>query len=223
MKKVFTSVLAAALLLMGTQANAQLVTGAGYLRSTDTVKSTSSSGKSSSEAMNGFYVGGSYNIPIVSVLGIAPGFYANMLFQSKDSNGGSILLNYNSASRYTEVDLNIPVNLTLKFGLGRNAAIFAYAGPVFQYAVMARTTVNGSVSVLGQIVSNNDSYNHLDPDKGTTNPFNIYLGGGAGFQVGDLQIMVGYDYGMLNSVNTKNYSGYEGHRTNLKAGINFAF
>ena len=223
MKKVFATVLAAALLLMGTQANAQLVPGAGYLRATDTVKSTSNSSTTSTEAMNGFYVGASYNIPIVSVLGIAPGFYADMLFQHKDSNGGASWLNYNSASRYTEIDLNIPINLTLRFGLGRNAAIFAYGGPVFQYAVMAKSTFNDSVSILGQQVSSNGSYNHLDPEKGDTNPFNIYLGGGAGFQMGDVQIMVGYDYSMLNSLNTKNISGYDGRRGNLKVGINFGF
>ncbi|MBP3202933.1 MAG: hypothetical protein J6M31_04920 [Bacteroidales bacterium] len=222
MKKVFATVLPAVLLLLGTQANAQLIPGAGYLRSTDTVKNTSSSDAPSTEAMNGFYIGASYNIPIVGVLGIAPGFYADMLFQSKDADGGSKFLNYSAASRYTEVDLNIPVNLTLKFNVGGNAAIFAYGGPVFQYAVMARTTTSGTIRLLGQNATRNDAFNHLDAENGTLNPFNIYMGGGAGFQLGDLQLVVGYDYGLLNSVNTKNYSGYEGHRGNLKVGLNIA-
>lgn len=223
MKKLFATVLAATLLLLGTQGHAQLVTGAGYLRATDTVKSNSSSGNVSTEAMNGFYLGASYNIPIVGILGVAPGFYVDMLFQHKDSNGGSSILNYSSASRYTEVDLNIPINLNIKFNVGGNAGIFFYGGPVFQYAVMARSTFNDAVSILGQNISGGSSYNHLDPEKGDTNPFNIYLGGGAGFQLGDLQIMAGYDYSMLNCLNTKNYSGFDGRRGNLKVGINFAF
>lgn len=223
MKKIFASVLAASLMLLGTQAHAQLVTGAGYLRSTDTVKASNSNSSSSAEALNGFYLGASYNIPVVGILGVAPGFYVDMLFQHKDSNGGASYLNYTGSSRYTEVDLNIPVNLTLKFNLGSNAAIFAFGGPVFQYAVMARSTFNNSANILGVHISDGGSYNHLDPNNGDTNPFNIYLGGGAGFQIGDLQVMVGYDYSMLNCMNTKNYSGYDGRRGNLKAGINFAF
>lgn len=222
MKKLIASLFAASLMLLGTQAYAQLVVGAGYLHSTDRVKNTTSN-STSKEALNGFYLGASYNIPIVGVLGIAPGFYADFLFQHKDSNAGSSYLSITGASRYTEVDLNIPVNLTVKFDIGSNASIFAFAGPVFQYAVMARTTVNGSVSFLGAHISESGSFNHLDPNKGDTNPFNIYLGGGAGVQVGDIQFMVGYDYSMINCVNTKNLSDYDGRRGNLKVGINFEF
>ena len=223
MKKLFTCVLAAPLMLLGTQAHAQLVAGAGYLRSTDKVKASNSNSSSSAEALNGFYLGASYNIPIVGVLGFAPGFYLDMLFQHKDSNAGASYLSYTGSSRYTEVDLNVPVNLTLNFKVGSNASIFAFAGPVFQVAVMARSTFNSAASILGVHISEGSSYNHLDSEKGDTNPFNIYLGGGAGVQVGDVQFMAGYDYSMLNCVNTKNFAGYDGRRGNLKVGINFAF
>lgn len=220
MKKIM--MIAAALLLLGTQAHAQLVPGVGYLNATDRTKA-SNSNTTTANSLNGFYVGASYNIHLVSVLGFAPGFYADFLFQSKDSNGGASYLNYTGSSRYTEIDLNIPLNFTFKFDITSNLGVFAYAGPVFQYAVMARSTFNDVVSILGVQVNNNGSFNHLDSEKGDTNPFNLYLGGGAGIQVGDLQFMVGYDYGVLNSLNTKVVSGYEGHRSNLKVGVNFAF
>lgn len=209
-------------MLLGTEAFAQIVPGAGYLRSMDTVKATNGN-STSSDAKNGFYLGASYNIPIAGVLGVAPGFYVDMLFQHKDSNGGSSYLSYTGASRYTEVDLNIPVNLTLNFEVGRNAAIFAFAGPVFQVAVMARSTFNASASILGVRISDGTAYNHLNSSNGDTNPFNIYLGGGAGVQVGDIQFLVGYDYSMLNRMNTKNFADYDSRRGNLKVGINFAF
>lgn len=222
MKKFFVSFFAASLMLLGTQAFAQIVPGAGYLRSMDNVKATNGN-STSADAKNGFYLGASYNIPIAGVLGVAPGFYVDMLFQHKDTNGGSSYLNYTGGSRYTEVDLNIPVNLTLKFGVGSNASIVAFAGPVFQYTVMARSTFNAAVSILGINISDGTAYNHLDAKNGDTNPFNIYLGGGAGVQVGDLQFIVGYDYSMLNRMNTKNFDGYDSRRGNLKVGINFAF
>ena len=222
MKKFFVSFFAAFLMLLGTEAFAQLVPGAGYLRSMDRVKATNGN-SASSDAKNGFYLGASYNIPIAGVLGVAPGFYVDMLFQHKDSNGGSSYLSYTGSSRYTEVDLNIPVNLTLNFEVGRNASIFAFAGPVFQLAVMARSTFSASASILGLHISDGSAYNHLDATNGDTNPFNIYLGGGAGVQVGDIQFLVGYDYSMLNRMNTKNFADYDSRRGNLKVGINFAF
>lgn len=214
MKKIIASVLAASLMLLGTQVNAQVVPGAGYLRTTETV-----SNSSNATAYNGFYVGASFNIPIVGVLGIAPGFYANMLFANENNAGGSSILNATSSFHHTEIALNVPVNLTLKFKVGDSAAIFAYGGADFQYSVYSRSTYSVTASVVGFNLSDNGAYDHLDAKQGNQNPFNIFVGGGAGFQIGDLQLVVGYDYGLMDcdrSDNTKTT------RSQLKVGLNFS-
>ena len=62
--------------------------------------------------------------------------------------------------------------------------------------------------------------NHYDAENGDMNRFNIYLGGGLGFQVGDLLFTVGYDHNLLNIDKT---DGVTTNRNQIKAGINFAF
>lgn len=58
MKKVFSFILAASMMLIGTAAIAQPSLGIGYLNSTDKVKSGSTTKTTN---LSGFYVGGSYN------------------------------------------------------------------------------------------------------------------------------------------------------------------
>ena len=224
MKKIIASIFVGALLLAGTQATAQVVVGAGYLHSIENTKNKSD-GKAVGDPvhLNGFYVGASYNIRFSKYFGVAPGFYVDFLFQSKDNNSGGtfggIMLSGNASYRYTEIDLNVPVNLTFTAPISSNAEFFAFAGPTFQYGVMARSTFSGSVQIGGFNYGGSEPYNHYG-DKGDTNPFNIYLGGGIGFQVGDIQFLAGYDYGVMNMDKSGNYST---NRSNIKAGINFAF
>lgn len=59
MKKIFVTVLSAALLLVGTQANAQLSVGAGYLNSAEST--AYNGGDPDKDNLNGFYVGVNYN------------------------------------------------------------------------------------------------------------------------------------------------------------------
>ena len=73
MKKIYALVLAAALLLLGTQANAQFHIGVGYLNSTEITHYTNGD-KPFSEMMHGFYLGGTFNIKVAGNFGIAPGF-----------------------------------------------------------------------------------------------------------------------------------------------------
>lgn len=72
MKKVFSFILAASMMLIGTAAIAQPSLGIGYLNSTDKVKSGSTTKTTN---LSGFYVGGSYNINLAGSFGVAPGLY----------------------------------------------------------------------------------------------------------------------------------------------------
>lgn len=223
MKKILTSVLAASLMLLGTQAYAQLVVGAGYLHNIENYKTTEGKSYADPVHLNGFYVGASYNIELGSYFGVAPGFYVDMLFQSKNkADGGTIagvLLSGSVAYNYTEVALNVPVNFTFKIPVGDNADFFAFAGPTFQYGVMARSTFHSAANIGPIHFSDGEVYNHYG-DKGDSKPFNILLGGGVGVEVGDIQFLIGYDHSLLNSDKSGNIvTG----RHQIKAGINFAF
>ncbi len=224
MKKVLTSIFAAAFLLLGTQAQAQLVPGAGYLHAIENTKNIQNNKADPVENMNGFYLGASYNIPIAGILGFAPGFYVDFLFQSVNNTDGAsihgVIISGTSSSNYTEVALNMPLNLTLKYDFSSNGSIFAFVGPVFQLGVMARSTYHGAVQIGPIHYSDGETFNHYDKEKGDTKPFNIFVGGGVGVQVGDIQFMAGYDYGVLN---IDRVDGYYTGRQQIKAGINFSF
>lgn len=213
MKKVFATLLAASLMLIGIQANAQLVPGAGYLYASE------KTGNSDAVAHHGFYLGASYNVPIVAGLGVAPGLYVDMLAYGKAASNGGSLANYYVAGSYREFAVNVPINVNYKYSFG-NAAIMVFAGPTFQVGIASTTTVTGNVSILGINLSDGGKYNHYDSDKGDRNRFNMSVGGGIGFQAGDILFTVGYDRSLLNYAKSDNYTT---SRNYIKAGINFAF
>ena len=136
MKKIYALVLAAALLLLGTQANAQFHIGVGYLNSTE-ITHYNNGDKPFSEMMHGFYLGGTFNIKVAGNFGIAPGFYIDALFQEElyreqpkyyQSRFGGF--NFESGI-YRELALNVPVNLTYDFEINDNVSISSVysAGP----------------------------------------------------------------------------------------------
>jgi hypothetical protein len=215
MKKIIASVFAAAMLLMGTEAFAQLVPGAGYLLSIE--KSKSENSDLDAIKLNGFYVGASYNIPLVGGLGVAPGLYADMLFYNGAATVREIVT---FTEHYTELALNLPVNLNYQFEVSDNASIYAFAGPVFQVGLVARSTYNGRIDFGPIHINEGEAYNHYNSENGDMNRFNIYLGGGLGFQIGDILLTVGYDHNLLNVDKTE---GWKTNRNQIKVGVNFAF
>ena len=217
MKKIFASLVAASLMLLGTQAFAQVVPGAGYLYSAES--STSGNSATDAKPLHGFYFGASYNIPIVGGLGIAPGLYANMLFRYENTSAGTTNLGLVLQGSYRELAVNVPVNLNYKHEFG-NCAFMVFAGPTFQYGIISKTTVTGSLTLLGRSYSDGSSVNHYDSQDGTRNPFNIYLGGGVGFQVGDILFTVGYDHSLMDVDKLDNVKT---GRSQVKAGISLGF
>lgn len=227
MKKVYTIVLAAALMLLGTQAKAQLNIGVGYLNSTEITTTTSNNNELSRMGLNGLFLGASYNIEIVNGFGVAPGFYVDVLFAEYNR----AIYAYSDRRTKRKVDLNVPINLTYRYEVNDKFAILVYAGPVFQYGVSYKYNwypkTEGIINISGA-----ESYNMYDKDQENKiivlsegkeriyNPFNIYLGGGAGVQLGDIQIHVGYDHSLLNCART---DGYNTRRSQIKVGVNFEF
>ena len=206
-------VVAAILLLLGLQANAQVIPGAGYIYSSEKTK-----GVDGYTPYHGFFIGASYNIHLVAGLGVAPGLYASYLRHKENAAGGSSRMGYNLNGYYREFALNLPVNLNYSIELGNDKAVFAYAGPVFQLGITNTTTVNGSATIAGITVSDGESINNYE--KGYANRFNIYLGAGIGFQIGDVLFHVGYDRSMLDIDTDKNSVTY---RNQLKVGFGLEF
>ena len=208
MKKIFSIVLAASLMLLGTQSFAQMSVNAGYLNSTLKTGNTS-------DNANGAYAGVSFNIPLAGGLGIAPGVYYSMI-GSKSGDAASIFgVNISGSSTFMEHAINVPVYLNYGYELARDTKIFVFGGPTVQYGLASTVKLDGSVGSA----SGSRTYNNYDNED--FNRMNVYLGGGMGFKVSALQITVGYDYGMMNQYKGDNAT--KCHRSNLKLGVGFAF
>ncbi len=205
MKKIFTTLLAASLMLLGTQAFAQMSVNAGYLNSTLKTKNTS-------DNANGAYAGVSFNVPLAGGLAIAPGVYYSMITSKETASIGSII---SGSGTFTEHAINVPVYLNYGIDLARDTKVFLFGGPTLQYGLASNVKYDANVAGISgsNTVSNYDSENF--------NRMNVYLGGGLGFLVGAFQITVGYDYGMMNQY--KGDNAINCHRSNLKLGVGFVF
>ena len=212
MKKIFTTLLAASLMLFGTQAFAQMSVNGGYLNSTQSFNESNSKSVNS----NGGYLGISFNVPVAGGLSVAPGVYYSLI-TSKSGGSGTILgIPVSASSTFMEHAINVPVLLNYGIDLARDTKVFLYGGPTVQYGLASTTKLAGGVGEYG----GDTSYNNYEHNK-NYNRMNVYLGGGLGFQVSAIQIVVGYDYGMMNLY--KGDNAVKTHRSNLKLGVGFVF
>lgn len=203
MKKIVLVI--TALVLLGSQAFAQLVPGAGYLNTTFT------SGDSSS-SQNGFYAGATLNMDISGMkgLGFLPGAY---LLLTTSSTSGSFL-GQSDQTNVMEISLNVPAYVRYTYGLSGGAKVFAYAGPSFQLGLVAKSHSKSSGWFSGE--SNTDLY----AASYGLNRFNVLVGGGIGFGISRFIFNVGYDYGLMDIYKSDNRSG---NRSNLHIGIGYEF
>ena len=213
MKKIFTTLLAASLMLLGTQAFAQMSVNAGYLSSSQSFANSNTKSINS----NGAYAGVSFNVPVAGAFGIAPGIYYSMITNKSEASGRIPFLDIpiSGASTFMEHAINVPVYFNYGRDLARDTNVFVYAGPTLQYGLAS--TSKGEVGIGSG--GGSKTYNNYDDEN--YNRFNVYLGGGIGFQVSAIQITVGYDYGMMNLYKGDNAT--KTHRSNLKLGLGFVF
>lgn len=204
MKKFFVAAAAALMMLAGTNAYAQLSVGAGYLNSTLSAKYDGKAYDAGAlGAMNGFYVGGSYNLKF-GEFGIAPGIYYSFLAGSNE-----VLTVVTKAS---EQAINVPINFNYGYNLS-GVRLFAFAGPTFQFGLSSKSKTQTNPAIETDFYKDGSNYGR----------FNIYAGGGLGAELMEqIQITVGFDYGLLNL-----YTGSDGktkeHRYNIKLGLAYLF
>ena len=228
MKRILSVVLATAALLAGTNAYAQFSAGIGWLNSTEITRYTN--GDPDRINLNGLYLGGQYNLEIFGNFGVAPGLYMSTLFGKAASTTKGITVR----GDYREIALNLPVNLNYAIELGRDFKILIYAGPVFHLGLTSRTAAEGRSDLpgvpsltTGRYTLNNftgklkdEKGNQYDWSDPLRNRFNIFLGGGAGFQAGDIQVLIGYDHSVLNFSKASNERA---GRSQIKLGIGISF
>ena len=212
MKKIAIILAAAAMLLAGTNANAQLQVGAGYLNSTQTITN------SESVNTNGFYAGLSYNIPLVAGLGVVPGLYYSML-GGKSANGLNLgFIALNRESKFTEHAINVPVYLNYGFPLMDDFKFLVFAGPTVQYGLSSKSKTTGSVTGALDGGTQNTVDNYAD---GKYNRLNVYVGGGLAMNAGRMQVSVGFDYGLMDLLPKD--ENVKSNRYNIKIGVAYLF
>ena len=184
MKKTLCTLLAAAALLAGVQASAQISVGAGYLNITQSFDNTSANG-------NGAYAGLSFNIPLAGGFGIAPGVYYTFSNYKQDAAWGLL------KGSTTEHAINVPLNLNFGYNLARDMRAFIFGGPTFQYGLSSKTKTD----VAGAATVNGDNY----ADDGTQR-FVVYAGGGLGMDIANkFQVTVGYDHSVTNMIKSDSH------------------
>lgn len=204
MKKVFTAVLAASLMLIGTSAFAQFSAGAGFMNS------PLNYGKKSM-ALNGLFAGVSYNIPLAGGLGVAPGVYYSLLTKKDSDNLGPVI---HEGDR-TDMYLTVPVDLNYGIQIADGFKALLFAGPTFSYGLSSKTKLSESIGGFS-IGSTVDNYDNKDLSR-----IDVMLGGGVGVELENMvRFTVGYDRGMMDLDKT---DAGTLHRSHLHAGVAFLF
>ncbi len=204
MKKFFTTVLAASLMLIATNASAQLYLGAGYLNS-DLVQGNTTTN------MNGGYVGGNFGINLMSQgsidLAFVPGAYVTYL-GSKDEQ---TVLGSTTTTTMNELFVDVPVSFKFNYNLTRDYGLFAYAGPVVRFGLSSTSKIDNE-----DINTHLSSKNFEDTDYARVQ---MLLGLGVGFELNkQFQFTIGYDLG-LNNLYTGDDDDTKWSRNQLRLGV----
>ena len=194
-------ILIAAALLIGIQANAQLIFNGGYLHATEqTSISEAGNTVSGTDLLDGLYAGAKYRFGLDGItegLSIAPG--ANLSFLFGRHAQTDLFDNFADKAILNQIALNVPVHVQYLFEITPDFKLEAWAGPTMQIGLYDRVIDNGDNPTL--------IYNQFKDIPGSvrTRPmaarslFNLYLGLGVGVEISELiHVNVGYDFGLLN-------------------------
>ena len=214
MKKI---IVAAAMLLMGIAASAQVHIGGGYAWQTFT--------QSDSDlywSLDGAYGGASFNIKVNEYVGIAPGAYfiwaTGPLMQKKEKRP-------DTSFGLDMMELQIPLNVTFGFNVGNAGKLFIYGGPALGVNLSAKmyayykqdmfknrkdTLTENLMGELGEEEDSDISLKRCD----------CKVGVGLGYRYKFFELNAGYDFGLLNMTRQ---SGQKMHQNTLHAGIAFCF
>ena len=176
MKKLL--VIAAAILSFSA-ANAQVVY-AGF--QSDNVKSKTTIGNTTTtttQTYTGFFAGGAMNFEVADAIGIQPGLE---LSYGTDKDGNN---------KYSSLGVSIPIEVNYGIELGSDFKLYPFAGPSIY------------IALVDQVKNGNTTYDYLGDD---VSRLGLGLSFGAWCDIKDmLRVKVGYDLGLLNRAQNKDY------------------
>lgn len=190
MKKVILTI--ALVAAAATSAFAQIGIGAGYANNAQKI------GDSDPSTTNGFYVEGTYNIPVAGEFSIVPGIRYTYLGKANSASTSIAGISISGSSTLVEHYIAVPVMAQYGIDLG-SAKVFAFAGPTFSFGLASQTKVEASVAGI--------SADKPIDNYGENSPYgrsNVFVGGGLGIQLGSFQIKGAYDFGLLNRYDSEN-------------------
>lgn len=204
MKKLL--VIAAALLL-GMQANAQLIFNGGYLHQTEqTVITENGVNINGTDLQDGFYAGAKYRINLDGItegLSLNPGANVSFLFGRHNSIDFKDV--FDDHAVMNQIAFNAPLHVQYLFEVSPDFKLEAWAGPTFQLGLYDRVidTDDNPTYIFNRFKAVTLAARPLAP----LNRINLLLGLGLGVEVSELiHINVGYDFGLFNlstATNTK--------------------
>lgn len=229
-------IVVAAALLMGLQANAQLIFNGGYLHETQKTtikekvddKDTEIKG---AEVLDGFYLGAKYRIGLDGVaegLSVAPGANFSFMFGRHNKLGEKDFID--DKARMNQIALNIPVHVQYVYEFTPDFKLEAWAGPTFQLGLFD-TVVDSDdnptlifdrykameLSSFEELFGTGLGYRN----QAALNRINLLLGLGIGVEVAErVHVNIGYDFGVLN-LSTANNEKVT--RDYLRVGIGYNF
>ena len=171
-----------------TSAFAQIGIGAGF---TNNSEATPNDGDAL--VTKGFYVEGTYNIPVGNFLSIVPGL--RYTFAGNNDAQGIEIEDIDIAeikASLAEHNIYVPVMFQCGIPLG-GIKLIAFAGPTFQFALSSMMNVAANVGSIGF-----DQDVNLLGEDGLFNRTDITVGGGVGVEFGSFQVKASYDLGLLN-------------------------
>ena len=211
MKRFFTTVLAASMMLAGTTMFAQNVNvEAGFGMSSTRFDYTL--GHVSADLFGGT-LGVSYAIPVIDqTLDFAPGVQFGYF-----TKGNVDIYGYDDIS-FTETYLAVPLDFNLKFDMSEDMRFLIFAGPTLDLGLTSRIKEKATSMEY-------DIYSGKLSDYTKYGRFDVLIGGGVGFDVMDaVRFSVRYDYGLINRNGGNLTSGVlKIHRSQLKLGVGFLF
>jgi len=185
MKKFFTTVLVGAMMLLGSQAFAQVAVGGGY-------KMLTNKSGDNTATLNGAYVGADFSLPIAGGLALTPGAYFSYVTGSESASAFGGLVS--GKGTVDEMYLTVPVRLSYSADLSSAIKGFVFAGPAFDYGLSSKTKLEGNVAGAVSAEKTTDNY-----DNDSYKRADVKVGGGVGLDIlGVTRVTVGYDCGLLN-------------------------
>jgi len=232
MKKL---IVAAAFMLMGLSASAQLQVGGGYKYEFWPVKVKESRGwnRQGTFEMHGIYAGASYNWAMTDFgLSLTPGAYFSLV--SGVSSTKNEITGKMEKTRYsTELErvrsgnrslmLTIPVYVTYSMPIGPGDA-FVYGGPSLECGITLKDYERGRQreTTSSPWRSFKELSQNYYSDGIDMRPFDFKVGVGFGYRWEFIQVNLGMDIGMVNRAPKSNaYASYHAHSIHFGAAYIF--